>query len=92
MLLLARCLNHIFIFVMMMQWMMNASIVLLLLATLVASSFASLLDKKWLDNTTQGARGATEYQALRFKHAHTHNAQQRWKIRRILRYYYHQSI
>jgi hypothetical protein len=45
---------------MMMQWMMNASIVLLLLATLVASSFASLLDKKWLDNTTQGARGATE--------------------------------
>jgi hypothetical protein len=54
---------------MMMQWMMNASIVLLLLATLVASSFASLLDKKWLDNATQGARGATEYQALRFKHA-----------------------
>jgi hypothetical protein len=53
-----------------MQWMMNASIVLLLLATLVASSFASLLDKKWLDNTTQGARATTEYQALRFKHAH----------------------
>jgi hypothetical protein len=43
-----------------MQWMMNASIVLLLLATLVASSFASLLDKKWLDNTTQGARATTE--------------------------------